>query len=426
MSDDVDVIAETLHSRPLTPTEEVALARVERFVSRHDFEAPRHPRLALELLLAGVVAAVAITFIVALTRHSLPPPSPARHTPVPTATATTSPPAPSPSLTPGPAIPLRITQQLSLGSFQANAISVGPGSVWVAAHSAVYGDRGRLFRVDASSARQTGSWPVGGDPEAVSASGSYVWVANSFGDGSRVLPDQNTVMQFNAVTGALLHLYRITSPTAVVANGNSALVVSSRTANGPSDIYLLSAGRSSLVATVPGTLQGPAISADSALAACGGDAYLGVSELSGGGAQSINVYAIRMTGGPARTVATIQGAWSPVMTCSGPWLYVFDSAGDLPLVVNSVDGRISTLPEGSGASAVVFQSGLIWQLHNAFGPPGSGGYLTALDPNTGLESSSHLTIPGTVSSDVSILAPSASGLWVVGGNEALLLHVTFG
>ena len=57
MSDDFDVIAETLNSRPLAPDEEVALARVERFVSRQDFVAPRHPRLAIELLLAGVVAA---------------------------------------------------------------------------------------------------------------------------------------------------------------------------------------------------------------------------------------------------------------------------------------------------------------------------------------------------------------------------------
>ena len=114
------------------------------------------------------------------------------------------------------------------------------------------------------------------------------------------------------------------------------------------------------------------------------------------------------------------------MSCDGQWLYVFDVAGDLPMLVSSVNGRISTLPEGSGASAVGFESGFISQLHNAPGPPGSGGYLTALDPNTGLESSSRLTIPGTVSSDAFLLAPGTPGLWVVGGNETLLLHVTFG
>ena len=129
--------------------------------------------------------------------------------------------------------------------------------MWVAAQGPVYGETGRLLRIDASSARQTGSWVVGGNPVAVSAAGGYVWVANSYGDGSLVLPDQNTVMQFNATTGALVHTYRITGPTAVVANGNGALVVSSQTANGPTDIHLLTAGRSSLVATVPGNLAEP-------------------------------------------------------------------------------------------------------------------------------------------------------------------------
>ena len=84
------------------------------------------------------------------------------------------------------------------------------------------------------------------------------------------------------------------------------------------------------------------------------------------------------------------------------------------------------IPESRGTERPLTTAGSIWQLHNAPGPPGSGGYLTALDPNTGLESSSRLTIPGTVSSDAFLLAPGTPGLWVVGGNETLLLHVTFG
>ena len=95
MRDDVDVIAETLSTRAFTQAEEVALTRVEQFVSHHDFEVQRRPRLALELLIAGVVAAVAVTLIVALTRHSPLTQSPAHHTPPPTATA--SPPTPSPT-----------------------------------------------------------------------------------------------------------------------------------------------------------------------------------------------------------------------------------------------------------------------------------------------------------------------------------------
>ncbi len=97
MSDDIDVFGETLSTRAFTQAEEVALIRVEQFVSQHDFVVQRRPRLALELLIAGVVAAVAVTLIVALTRHSLITPSSAHHTPPPTATATASPPTPSPT-----------------------------------------------------------------------------------------------------------------------------------------------------------------------------------------------------------------------------------------------------------------------------------------------------------------------------------------
>jgi len=99
MSDDVDVIAEALSTRAFTQAEEVALARVEHFVSHHDFVVQRRPRLALELLIAGVLAAVAVTLIIALTRHSPLTPSPAHHSPVPTPTptATASPPTPSPT-----------------------------------------------------------------------------------------------------------------------------------------------------------------------------------------------------------------------------------------------------------------------------------------------------------------------------------------
>lgn len=426
MSDDADVIPEALSTRPFTRSDEVAPARVKQFVSQLDLAAQRRPRFALGLLLTGVVAAVAVTLIVALTRHPLPTPSPAHHTPVPTATATASPPTPSPSLPLGPAISMRIAQQLSLGTRQANAISVSPGIVWVAAHSPVYGHTGRLLRIDAASARQTGSWVVGGDPVAVSAGGSYVWVANSFGDGSLVLPDQNTVMQFNARTGALVHLYRIASPAAVVANGNTALVVSSGTGNDQTAIHLLTAGQSALVANMPGTLYGQSVTPESALTVCDGQVYLGVSELSPSGVQSINIYAVRVGGGHARTLATIQGEWWPVMACDSNWLFVFDGAGDPPVLVNRVNGKMSTLPEGSGASAAASESGFIWQLHNGQGPSASLGYLTALDPNSGRESSSRLGIPGTGSSEAFLLAPGMSGLWVVGGNETLLLHVTFG
>jgi hypothetical protein len=120
------------------------------------------------------------------------------------------------------------------------------------------------------------------------------------------------------------------------------------------------------------------------------------------------------------------------MTCDGNDLFFFDAAGDPALRVNTADGSTTTLSEGSGASAAVFEDGLIFELRNSQSPVESLGYLTALDPNTGLESSSRLFIPGTSASELFLLAPDAPGasgspgLWVVGGNEALLLHITFG
>lgn len=430
MNHDVDVISETLGSRPLSQTDEIALARVEQFVSRHDFVVHRRSGLAFEILCAGVAAALVVTLVIALTRHSPVTPSPAHHTPapIPTATTTARPTTPSPSVPLGPAIPMRIAQQVSLGSRQANAMFVTPSTVWVATISPTYGQPGTLLRIDASSGRQTAAWVVGGDPVAVSAAGDYVWVANSFGDGSKVLPEENTVMQFNATTGRLAHVYPVSGPTAVVADGSGALAMSSETANGPTGIYLLSAGRSSLVTTVPGVLQGPSVSAQSALAICGGVMYLGVSELNEAGAPSINVYSVSFGGGPARTIATLPGEWSPMVACDGSAVYVFDATGDAPVRVDLADGHMSTLSGGGSPTAIAFESGLIWEFYPGLGPgtPQPLSYLTALNPSTGMASSSRLPIPGTEGSSPFLLAQGSPGLWLVGGNETLLFHVTAG
>jgi hypothetical protein len=430
MNDDVDVITETLISRPLSRTDEVALAQIEQFVSRRDFVSRRRSRVAFEILCGGVAAALVVTLVIALTRHSPLTPSPAHHTPapIPTATITVSPTTPSPSVTLGPAIPLRIAQQVSLGGRQANAMFVSPSTVWVATISETYGQPGTLLRIDASTGRQTAAWMVGGDPVAVSAAGDYVWVANSYGDGSKVLPDQGTVMQFNATTGRLAHVYPAVDPAALVADGSGALAVSAVTANGPSGIYRLTAGRSFLLATVPGFLQGPSVSAQSALAVCDGVIYLGVSELTAAGAPSVNVYALSLGGGRVRYLATIQGEWSPMVTCDSSAIYVFDAAGDAPVRVEVADGHTSTLSEGGGPTAVVFASGLIWEYHIAgsLAAPQALSYLTAVNPSTGIESSSRLLVPGTDASSPFLLVQGSPGLWLVGGNETLLFHVTTG
>lgn len=103
MSDDVDLIFDRLGHRPFSPEEADALWRVERFVSHHRFAERQRPRFALEVLLAGVVAAVVVTLVVALTRPSLAPPPPVYHAPPPP-TATVAPtlsPSPSPSIPAG-------------------------------------------------------------------------------------------------------------------------------------------------------------------------------------------------------------------------------------------------------------------------------------------------------------------------------------
>lgn len=428
MNDDVDVITETLSSRPLSHTDEVAFARVEQFVSRHDFVARRRSGFAFEILCAGVAAAFVVTLVIALTRHSPLTPSPAHHTPAPIPTATiTVTPTPSPSVPLGPAISMSIAQQVSLEGRQANATFVSPTTLWVATISPTYGQAGTLLRIDASSGRQTGAWVVGGDPVAVSAASDYVWVANGYGDGSKVLPEQNTVMQFNATTGRLAHVYPVAGAAAVVADGSGALAVSSGS-NGPTGIYRLSAGRSSLVATVPGVLLGPSISAQSALAVCGGVMYVGVSELSAAGAPSINVYAESLAGGPAKALATIQGEWEPMVTCDSSAVYVIDATGDALLRIDLADGRTSTLAQGGETTAAVFASGLIWEFDTggSLAAPQALSYLTAVDPSTGIASSSQLPIPGTDSSSPFLLAEGSSGLWLVGGNETVLFHILTG
>jgi hypothetical protein len=99
VSNDEDVIGEVLGSRPLTVQDEDALARAEHFVSRHDFAPHRHPRLAAELLVAGVLAAAIATVILVLTRHVPPAPVPAGSTPPAVSSQATSTPSPVVAIT---------------------------------------------------------------------------------------------------------------------------------------------------------------------------------------------------------------------------------------------------------------------------------------------------------------------------------------
>jgi hypothetical protein len=106
VSDDETLVAEALGARPLTTDDEEALSRVELFVSRHDFAAQRRPRLAAELLTAGVFAAAVVSIILALTRHTAPTPAGPTHPVVSAAASPTASPMPASTSTVMAAPPL--------------------------------------------------------------------------------------------------------------------------------------------------------------------------------------------------------------------------------------------------------------------------------------------------------------------------------
>lgn len=106
--DDMDErIRDALAERPLTTRDENAMAQIRHFVSARQFAEPLRPRLAMELLVAGVLAAAALTVIIALERPAAHTPTPAGPT-LPLATASTGPSAP-PSATATPAVVSTVT-----------------------------------------------------------------------------------------------------------------------------------------------------------------------------------------------------------------------------------------------------------------------------------------------------------------------------
>jgi hypothetical protein len=106
--DDMDErIRDALSERPLTTRDEDALGQVRHFLSARQFAEPLRPRLAMELLVAGVLAAAALTVVIALERPTAHTPTPAGPT-QPLATASTGPSAP-PSATATPAVVSTVT-----------------------------------------------------------------------------------------------------------------------------------------------------------------------------------------------------------------------------------------------------------------------------------------------------------------------------
>jgi hypothetical protein len=337
---------------------------------------------------------------------------------------------PIPSPSPVATTPLHIVQQLNLGPLWINAVATGPGVVWAAAQSSFYGDTGRLIRIDASTGRQTASWVIGGDPQAVAAAGDFVWVANGSGDGSQVLPGQNTVEQFNTTTGSLVHVYHVVGPQALVANPDSAVVIADPTES-EATVSLLGSGDIRTTGSEEGVLQSSGISSQTAVASCGGDVYMAIWSASTGG-QSVEVYATPQTGGPITALSHLANGFDPVVTCDPSSLFV-TPAGD--------DGIYRTsLPNASGSivwpgtypyatdppSAMTYASGRLWVMYvssDSSVPP----LLTSLDPATGARSTAGLSLPSTSQPlDRYLIVPGSTGVWVVGNDPSVLIHVVVG
>ena len=422
---DDDALDRGIARRSLTAAEHNVLVDTRQFMQRGDFAAARGSRtLAMEVLAAGAVAVLVIGVILVLARPASPRPQPAVTHPTasPTGTPTVTA-SPSPSAVPVGATP-PILEQVRLGNWWVNALTVEPGVVWAAVQSPNYGEPGRLIRIDTSTARQTASWVIGGDPIAVAAAGPYVWVANSFGDSSKVLPEQNTVEQFNAATGRLMHVYRVTDPRGLVANPTSALVVWEST-DSRAQLSLLSGGGNTTIAGVPGTVLGPGVSSQSAIVVCGDEVFFAAS-MTGTGEMDATIYAVRPSGGAVRTIATIPGDFEPDIACDGTALFVNNGTNGGIVRVSLADGTVGPAWPGSYPFAMTYAGGRLWVMYlsnDAQDEP----FLTSLDPATGVAARSGFSPPATTGLfDRYLIVPGTTGLWVVAGDGNVLLNVRLG
>ena len=313
---------------------------------------------AIAFLAGGSATLVVVGLILALAR----PPVPGK----PAA-------SPSPLIPEAPTqtvVPLAVADELDLGPHQVVSMAVTTGVVWLATQSPTSGAPGRLFRINATTARTTASWAIGGDPVAVAAAGDFVWVAN--GAGGRELvpslrgetpPDANSVQQFNAASGALVHTYPLLDPRGLVANPTSVLVMSETGAN-RTVISLLGGGARKVVSTLPGSMEVPisSLSTESALAVCSSRVYLALSNRVVTGS-SVTIYSLAPGGGSAEEVAAIPDDYEASMACDPTSVFLIGAAGDGETSVTSVSiakGSVTNLWEGPYPVTVAFLSGRVW------------------------------------------------------------------
>jgi hypothetical protein len=369
--------------------------------------------MAILSLAGGASAIVVIGLVLALLR------------PAPDAPPTTTvPPAPTPRPT-QTTIALDIADELALGPHEVDAMSVSPGVVWLGTQGVTQGAAGTLLRVDAASVRTTASWAVGGDPVAVAAAGAFVWVANGPGAGSSPLPGQNTVEQFDAASGALVHTYGVADPRGLAANPTSALVMSAN-ADQQTAIHLLTSGNEQLVTTVPGTLNAPvsSLSPEVAVTSCSGQVFLALTNLYAS-SSTVTIYSLQQTGGPVHQVVTILDDYEATMTCDSTSLFLIGAAGDGDVSVARVtiaDGSVKNLWEGPYPVAVAVRSGRVWIAYADDSLNES--VLTSLDPVTGIAATNRSVLPVPANStDPSLLIPGDTGLWFAASQGNLLLHI---
>jgi hypothetical protein len=371
---------------------------------------------AIALLAAGAGGIVVIGVILALVR-----PAPVS---APTETPSSSLPTPPPTPT-QVTVPLDVAAAINLGPHPVSAMAVSTGAVWLATQGATAGASGALFRVDSATASTTATWSVGGAPVAVAASGAFVWVANGSGNTSVTSPGHDTVEQFDAATGALVHLYQVFDPQGLVANPTSAMVVAANSAQETS-ISLLSGGATKPLTTLPGVLSPPvsSLSPEVAVSVCSGRVFLALTRVVPG-ASNVTIYSLPPEGGPVRKVVTVPFDYEASTACDSTSVFLIGAAGDGDASIARVsvaDGTVTNLWEGPYPVAVAFLSGRVWIAYSDDVLNESA--LTSLDPATGIVMPTRSILPAPSNDgNPNLLIPGDSGLWLVASQGTLLLHV---
>ena len=279
---------------------------------------------------------------------------------------------------------------------------------------------------DASTARATESWPVGGAPVAVAAAGAFVWVANGVARPAGTAPQPNTVEQFDITTGALVHVYSVLDPRGLIANRTSALVIAAIPGQ-RSAISRLAAGRAGAIATLPGTLNVPlsSLSPQVAVAVCANQAYVALTSVLTS-SSNVTIYSLPTTGGSVRRVATIPNDYEASMACDANALFLIGAAGDGNVSVARVataDGAVANLWEGPYPVSVASLSGRLWIAYSDDALNAS--FLTSLDPVTGRVAPSRSRLPSPpTTGDPDLLLSGAEGLWLVASLGNQLLHIS--